>query len=81
MAVPGDTKTEYYIPRMEWANNNKELAILRINRLQNTIDIMLANVKTGSIQTIYIDRDGAWLDLHDESLQWLNNNKSFTWIS
>ena len=81
MAVPGDTKTEYYIPRMEWANNNKELAILRINRLQNTIDVMLANVKTGSIQTIYIDRDGAWLDLHDESLQWLNNNKSFTWIS
>jgi dipeptidyl-peptidase-4 len=79
--VPGDTRTDYYIPRMEWLDNSKELVIQRINRLQNAIDVLAADVLTGKVKTLLTDRDGAWVDLHDDALEWLDKGAAFTWIS
>jgi dipeptidyl-peptidase-4 len=77
--VPGDTKTDYYIPRMEWAGT--ELIIQRINRLQNANDAMLADPATGKVRTIHTDRDAAWVDIHDDGLQWIEKDAAFTWVS
>ena len=79
--VPGDTRTDYYIPRMEWAGSSSELVVVRINRLQNAVDVMLADTATGKARTAFTDRDGAWVDLHDESLEWIDGGKAFSWIS
>ena len=79
--VPGDTKTDYYIPRMEWADNPRELLIQRVNRLQNAVDVMLADVTTGKVRTMLNERDGAWVDVHDEAVVWTEKGNSFTWIS
>lgn len=79
--VPGDTKTDYYIPRMEWAGNPDELVIRRVNRLQNAIDVMLADASTGKVRTVHTDRDGAWLDVHDDAVRWVGKGTAFTWVS
>lgn len=79
--VPGDTRTDFYIPRMDWADNSKELVIQRINRLQNAVDVMLADATTGKVQTVITERDGAWIDIHDDALQWVEKGAAFTWVS
>jgi len=81
MEVPGDTRTDFYIPRMEWLDNAKELALQRINRLQNALDVMLADTSTGKVRTIITERDGTWIDMHDDSLEWVEKGNAFTWIS
>jgi len=81
MAIPGDTGTSFYIPRMEWADNSNELVIQRINRLQNALDVMIADTSTGKVRTVLTERDGAWIDIHDDCLEWVEKGTSFTWIS
>ena len=77
--VPGDARN-HYIARMEWAESSEEVLLQRLNRLQNTNRVMLADVRTGDVKTILTERDEAWVDVHDE-LEWLDGGKQFTWIS
>jgi dipeptidyl-peptidase-4 len=79
--VPGDTRTDFYIPRMAWAGNPRELVIERVNRLQNAVDVLLADITTGKTRTVLTERDGAWVDIHDDALTWVDKGSSFTWIS
>lgn len=79
--VPGDTRTDFYIPRMEWAGNSQELVIQRVNRLQNAVDVMLADAPTGKTRKVWTERDGAWVDIHDDAVAWVEKAGAFTWIS
>lgn len=79
--IPGDTRTDYYIPRMDWAANAREIAIQRINRLQNSLDVILADTNNGKIRSILTERDGSWVDVHDDAGQWINRGQQITWIS
>jgi dipeptidyl-peptidase 4 len=79
--VPGNTRMDYYIPRMEWAGNSLELAIQRVNRLQNAVDVMIADTVTGKVRTVMTERDGTWVDIHDDAMEWMDSGSAFTWIS
>ncbi len=79
--MPGDSRTEYYLPRMEWAGNSQELVIQRINRLQNALTVILADVATGQQKPLLTERDATWVDIDDDSLDWVDDGKKFTWIS
>jgi dipeptidyl-peptidase-4 len=81
MDVPGDTRTDYYIPRMEWADNPKELVLQRVNRLQNAVDVMFADAETGKVRSVLTERDGAWVEVQDDALEWLEKGEAFTWVS
>lgn len=81
LEVPGDTRTDFYIPRMEWAGNSRELVLQRVNRLQNAVDVMLADAASGKVRTVLTERDGAWVDVHDDAAQWVNKGSDFTWVS
>ena len=79
IAAEGDPRNNY-IPRMEWAANSEEVVLQRLNRLQNTNWLLLGNATTGTVDTILIERDDAWLDVV-EDLRWLDGGNSFTWVS
>ncbi len=79
--VPGDTRNDFYLPKMEWTGGSQELAIQRINRMQNSVEVILANTATGSVKTALNDHDETWVDIHDESVAWTDKGNSFTWIS
>lgn len=75
----GDPR-EHYPARMEWANNSTEIVVQRLNRLQNTLQLFLADATTAQLRTILTEQDSTWIDVVDD-LTWLNNGQSFTWLS
>jgi dipeptidyl-peptidase-4 len=77
--VPGDPRNNY-IARLDWAGNSSEVVVQRLNRLQNTLDVMLGDATTGQVRTAHTERDSTWVDVVDD-LRWLDGGKSFTWIS
>ncbi len=79
MAVDGDPRN-IYLPRMEWAYNSDQVVIQRMNRLQNTLDLLLGDAATGQVHTILTDRDSAWVDVVDD-FSWLKKGKAFTWVN
>jgi dipeptidyl-peptidase-4 len=66
---------------MEWAGNPREVVIQRINRRQNAVDVMLVDAATGKVRKVLTERDGAWIDIHDDTVKWVKNGSDFTWIS
>ncbi|MDH4241750.1 MAG: DPP IV N-terminal domain-containing protein, partial [Phycisphaerae bacterium] len=79
LKVPGDSRN-HYIPKMEWAENSKEIVLQQLNRLQNTNKVMLGDVRTGRVRTVLTESDEAWIDVHDD-MKWLDEGRSFTWVS
>ncbi|HEX5817395.1 MAG TPA: S9 family peptidase [Gemmatimonadales bacterium] len=79
MAAPGAPR-DIYLARMEWAANSSELVIQHLNRLQNTLTVLLADAKTGRTSPILVEKDEAWVDVVDD-WTWLDGGKRFVWIS
>ena len=77
--VDGDPRL-IYLARMEWAANSDEVVIQRLNRLQNTLDLLLGDARTGSVKTLLTDRDSAWVDVVDD-MRWFDRGTRFTWVS
>lgn len=77
--VPGDPR-DNYLARLEWAASPDEVVMQHLNRLQDTLQIMLGDARTGAVRTIVTERDSAWLDAVDDLL-WLDGGKRFTWLS
>ena len=79
LAIEGDPRN-HYIARMEWAAGSNEVMLQRLNRLQNTNEIMLGDANTGKVRTVLTERDTTWVDVVD-NVTWLAGGKSFTWVS
>ncbi|MBA4321805.1 MAG: S9 family peptidase [Odoribacter sp.] len=79
MKITGDTRNNY-IPRIDFAASSNEIIIQHLNRLQNANDVMLGNIFTGDVRTIFTETDKAWVDIQDD-LVWLEGGKYFTWNS
>jgi dipeptidyl-peptidase-4 len=77
--LPGDPRDDY-LPRMEWALDGAQLVLQRMNRLQNTNRVMLANPATGAVRELFVDRDDAWVDVMDD-WTWLEGGARFLWVS
>ncbi len=77
--LPGDLR-QNYVPFMEWADNSQELFIQRMNRNQNTNQVLLGDVSNGSTRQVYVDRDDAWVDVNTD-VKWLQDGAYFTWLS
>lgn len=71
---------EQYIPRLNWTATSSNLAIRRMNRLQNKQDLMLADVNTGDTQIIKTETSNAWIDVNDD-LKFLDNGEQFVYTS
>ncbi len=78
LQIEGDPR-DNYLPRMEWAGP-RELLLQRMNRLQNSDRVLLADAATGAVRTTLVERDSAWLDVVDD-VQWLGGNARFLWVS
>ena len=44
---------DIYLPRIRWTQDPKKLAIIRLNRHQNKMEVLLANAKVGTIVPLY----------------------------
>jgi dipeptidyl-peptidase 4 len=69
-------ETDIYIPRIKWTNSNEILAVQRMNRLQNKLEILLADATNGSTEVIYNETNKYYIDITD-NWHFLNNGKEF----
>ena len=84
MKIPGDPRNTY-IARMEWTpaprnEGSKELIIQHLNRLQDTLQVMLGDAQTGQVRTVFADRDSAWVEQFDQ-LRFVNGGRDILWLS
>ncbi|MGE9311863.1 DPP IV N-terminal domain-containing protein [Niabella sp. CJ426] len=87
MNIADDAVWGSYVPRMEWAGNTSELIVQHLNRRQNESNLMLCNAASGAVQTIYTEKDSAWIDIvanwdqdyTNGGWDWLNGGKEFLW--
>ncbi len=79
LALPGDQR-DNYVAWMDWAENPTEIVLQRLNRLQNTNQVMLGDADTGEVRVIFTDQDSAWVDVVGD-LHWIRDGQAFTWIS
>ena len=74
LEVGGDTGI--YIARMEWVDGDS-LAIQRLPRRQNRMDLLLVSATTGTGRTVTTERDSAYVDVEGEAVTWVNGNRNF----
>ena len=77
--LAGDPRNNY-LARMEWAHTSDELVIQRLNRLQNTLEVLLATAASGEARTVLTETDSAWVEVGDD-LHWVERGRRFTWVS
>jgi len=70
------SETDQYIPRIKWTNKDNILAIERLNRLQNHIDLLLTDASSGVSEIIYSEDNEYYIDITDD-LKFINNNEQF----
>lgn len=78
LALTGDPRQDY-LPFMEWAGPG-ELLLQRMNRPQNANTVQLANASTGTVRTLFTERDSTWVD-RVGTVTWLKGDKAFLWSS
>ena len=66
--------------RMDFAISPTELVIQRLNRAQNRIDVLLADVTTGETRTLLAEAAPSWVEVDDE-VRWIEGGRQFLWMS
>ena len=69
-----------YIPRVQWLPDGKHIAIERLTRSQNTLDLLLADAAHGASRVILTEKDAYWINLSND-LHFLRNSRRFLWSS
>ncbi|GGH26511.1 S9 family peptidase [Sphingobacterium alkalisoli] len=79
---------QHYIPRMEWVLDSKSIILQQLNRKQNKSKIIVADAETGKSHTIHTEEDPTWIDIKarwnngdPSGWDWIDNGKSFIWVS
>jgi dipeptidyl-peptidase 4 len=73
-------ETDVYIPRVAWLTDSKQLAIQRLNRAQDHLELLFASAATGKSRVILSEKDQYWINISDD-LHFLNDGKHFLWSS
>ena len=74
------TETNVYLPRVNWLPDSRRLAIQRLNRDQNVLELLLADASTGKTSTLLTEKDQYWINISDD-LHFFKDNKRFLWSS
>lgn len=71
-------ETNMYLPRFQWTTYPSTLSIIRLNRLQNKLDILHADPSTGGTQVVYSETSQTYVDIDFcDDLTYLADGKHF----
>ena len=69
-------ETDQYIPRIIWTKDPQKLAVLRLNRLQNQMDILLADAAGGKTELIYREDNPYYIEESNfDNFIFIDNNR------
>ncbi|PIB37205.1 peptidase S9 [Reichenbachiella sp. 5M10] len=71
-------ETNVYFPKMQWTQNANTLSLMKLNRLQNRLDIYHVDAQSGDMSLILTDKSKTYLDVtYAHELIYLNNGTQF----
>ena len=73
-------ETDIYLPRIGWTKDANVLAIQRLNRYQNHLEILAANANTGASRVMYDETNEYYIDITDD-WTFLEDGNSFLMTS
>ena len=68
------------LARVDWLSDSKRVAIERLNREQNQLELLFADATTGAARTVLTEKDKYWINLNDD-LHFLADGRRFLWSS
>lgn len=71
---------DQYIPRIKWSRNPGILSVQRMNRLQNTLELLNADPSTGKTTLALKETSPQYVEVTDD-LYYTTDGKSFLWTS
>jgi dipeptidyl-peptidase 4 len=71
---------DIYLARVNWLWDSKHLSFQRQTRDQKQIDLIFADIETGTQKLILSETSKSWTDLNDD-LVFLRNSERFIWTS
>ncbi len=74
------TETDQYIPRICWTKDPNTLAIFRMNRLQNKLEILLADASNGNSKVMLTQENKYYIEITDD-YKFLDDGKHFIIMS
>ncbi|MCB0703776.1 MAG: S9 family peptidase [Saprospiraceae bacterium] len=80
VSVDIGNETDQYIPRLKWTKDPNKLCVFQMNRHQNQLNLLLADVKTGKTRRLLQETSDWYIDIHD-NLTFLKDGKHFVWTS
>lgn len=60
------SEADQYIPRIFWMPVKDQLAIIRMNRLQNHVEMLRADANTGESKVVWEDKNQYYIDVSDD---------------
>lgn len=73
--------TDIYIPRIRFTRSEGKLGIIKMNRYQNQLDLMIANTASGVCSTIFTDRNEYYIEQDVlDNFEFLQDNKHFVYV-
>jgi len=74
------SNTDVYLARVNWLPDGRRIAIQRLNRAQDKLELLFADAGTGASHTILSETDKYWVNLSDD-LYFFSDGKRFLWSS
>ncbi len=72
------TETDQYIPQIKWTASPDKLCIIRLNRLQNKVEVTTANPFTGASAVIYTEENEKYIsEIDDQFIHFTSDGKYF----
>ncbi|MCZ2355734.1 MAG: S9 family peptidase [Bacteroidia bacterium] len=74
-------ESDQYIPRVFWTQNPNKLVLLRMNRLQNQLDLLEADATNGSTKVLLAEKSDTYVEIFDYQITFLKKSPEFIWAS
>ena len=75
----GETR-DNLLARLAWLPDSHAVAVEKLNRIQNRLDLLIADITTGSARIVLHEEDPYWINVNDD-LRFLKDGKRFLWGS
>ena len=78
---------EYYIPRIYWTSRPDTLAVITLNRPQNTMTLYFFDARTGGRRQVMSESSKTWIDVYDfyagvdDMMTFPSDSHEFFWLS
>jgi dipeptidyl-peptidase 4 len=75
----GETR-DFLLARVVWSPSSREVMAERLNRVQNKLDLLMADISTGASHTVLHEEDPQWINVQGEPT-FLSDGSHFLWTS